>query len=138
MYSIEFNEQRHLLQFVGSGRLTGHEIIGAKQTLLTTEDRVRLVRDFLINLADVDVLEITGDEMRQIIGLDAQISALAPQAAVAIVAPRDNVFGMARMWEAHADTVGWTTAVFRSAAEADAWLNQRRGPAGLDPAPTET
>ncbi len=138
MYSIEFNEHRQVLRFVGSGRLTGHEIIGAKQALLTTEDQVRLVRAFLVNLANVDVLEISGEEMRQIIGLDAQLSALAPHAAVAIVAPRDHVFGLARMWEAHADTVGWTTAVFRSAAEANAWLEQRRSPAGQDPSPTET
>ena len=138
MYSIEFDEQRHILQFVGAGRLTGHDIIGAKQALLTTEDRVRLVRAFLVDLANVDVLEITGDQMRQIIGLDAQLSALAPHAAVAIVAPRDHVFGLSRMWEAQADMVGWTTAVFRSPAEADAWLSQRRGPAGQDLSPTET
>lgn len=138
MYSIEFNEHRQVLRFVGSGRLTGHEIIGAKQALLTTEDQVRLVHAFLVNLANVDALEISGDEMRQIIGLDVQLSALAPHAAVAIVAPRDHVFGLARMWEAYADTVGWVTAVFRSPAEANAWLEQRRSPAGQDSSPTAT
>lgn len=125
MYSIELLNQDKCLHFVGSGRLTSHEIGEAKKSLLTEQERLRHVRGFLVNLSNVEVLDIRADEIRQLITLDTQLSLLAPAAAVAVVATRDHVFGMARMWEALAGPTGWTIAVFRSRAEADAWMGER-------------
>ena len=46
-----------------------------------------------------------------------------PPLCVAVIAPRIEVFGMARMWQALADPVGWPTGVFREAQEARNWLD---------------
>lgn len=41
---------------------------------------------------------------------------------VAVVAPKDVSFGLARMYEAFSDTVHWEFVVFRAADAALAWL----------------
>jgi hypothetical protein len=57
-----------------------------------------------------------------------QIALSVPRApAVAIVAPSDLAFGIARMWEAFAEVTRWNTHVFRSRAEADPWLRPWAG-----------
>jgi hypothetical protein len=41
---------------------------------------------------------------------------------VAVIAPADVSFGLARMYEAFADRIPWDFAVFRTARKALAWL----------------
>lgn len=126
MFTNEFQEQGRRILQVGSGRLTGREIIQANEALLADGSRLKQLRISLVDLSDVDVVDVSTDDVRVIAGLDTQLSRLTPGLAVAIVAPKDHVFGMARMWETLADTTGWDTKVFRVRAEADAWLEQKR------------
>jgi hypothetical protein len=49
-----------------------------------------------------------------------------PNMLVAIAAPRDYAFGMARMWQAFVEDTGWNTAVFRSRAAASDWLRENK------------
>lgn len=120
--TIEFVEDGRGLVFSGSGVLTGQEILEAKEALAADEVPLRTVKFALVLLEDVTAVDVTVGDLRAAAMVDRRLAQMMPNAAVAIVAPRDHDFGIARMWEAIADVPEWTTYVFRSREEADAWL----------------
>jgi hypothetical protein len=120
--TIEFVEDGRGLGFSGSGVLTGQEILEAKEALAADEVPLRTVKFALVLLEDVTAVDVTVGDLRAAAIVDRRLARMMPNAAVAIVAPRDHDFGIARMWEAIADVPEWTTYVFRSREEADAWL----------------
>lgn len=120
--TIEFVEDGRGLVFSGSGVLTGQEILEAKEALAADEAPLRTVKFALVLLEDVTAVDVTVGDLRAAAMVDRRLAQMMPNAAVAIVAPRDHDFGIARMWEAIADVPEWTTYVFRSREEADAWL----------------
>ncbi|HET9040963.1 MAG TPA: hypothetical protein VFN40_12365 [Gemmatimonadales bacterium] len=120
--TIEFVEDGRGLVFSGSGVLTGQEILEAKEALAADEVPLRTVKFALVLLEDVTAVDVTIGDLRAAAIVDRRLAQMMPNAAVAIVAPRDHDFGIARMWEAIADVPEWTTYVFRSREEADAWL----------------
>ena len=92
-------------------------------SLLRESDRLKGLHYGLIDLTDVTELRATRDDVLEFVQVDMQIALSVPRAlAVAIVAPSDLAFGIARMWEAFAEVTRWNTHVFRSRAEADPWL----------------
>ena len=97
----------------------------AENVLLTTEDKVRDITFSLVDLSDVTRFEVTSDEIHRIADVAKRIALLAPHIVVAVIAPGDYVFGLARMWETLVESTGWTTAVVRSKAEADAWVKTK-------------
>jgi hypothetical protein len=42
-----------------------------------------------------------------------------------VASPRDHGYGLARMWEALVEWVGWETMAFRSLTEAEDWIRRR-------------
>ena len=55
-------------------------------------------------------------------GVNIAMSKVVGVIGVAIIAPQDAPFGMARMWEAFAHDTGWQTQVFHDRPAADLWL----------------
>jgi hypothetical protein len=113
------------VEFRGSGHLTGAEIIAIKQQILAEGEAMRSWKFGFVLLTGLDSFEISVEEVRAIADLDKAISVYAPIVVLAVVAPRDHDFGMARMWESVIDVAGWSTAVFRTRAEAEAWMLER-------------
>jgi hypothetical protein len=65
-------------------------------------------------------------EMDGIVLQDRQIASYAvPGLLVALVAERNTVFALARMWEAFIEGIGWETKIFPSLAEAQDWVRSR-------------
>jgi len=122
-FSTEYLPDGRRVHLTGTGLLTGQEILDAKAGLLRSPDRLKGLACGLVDVTDVTELRITRDDVLEFVAVDVRIAALVPRAvAVAVVAPGDLAFGLARMWEAFAEVTGWTTHVFRSRAEAEAWL----------------
>jgi hypothetical protein len=48
-----------------------------------------------------------------------------PGLLVGVVAERNVVFAIARMWEAFIEGIGWETKIFPSMAEAQVWVRVR-------------
>jgi hypothetical protein len=44
---------------------------------------------------------------------------------VALIAEQGAVLGLARMWEAFVEGIGWETKIFPSLAEAETWVRDR-------------
>jgi hypothetical protein len=119
------NGQR--INFTCSGEFTAQEIINAKRSLMADTETARKVTTFLVSLVEVSAFEVDASEIRTLAEVDRRLSQLIPRAAVAVVAPNDHDYGMARMWETITDIPGWTRHVFRTLPEAEAWLQQFRG-----------
>ena len=122
-FSTEWVSEGRGVQLSGTGPLTGREILEAKIRLLRVPDRLKGLHYGLVDVTDVTELSITRDDVLEFVQVDMQIALIVPRPlAVAIVAPSDLAFGIARMWEAFAEVTGWNTHVFRSRADADPWL----------------
>src|SRR5947208_2522117 len=105
------------LLMVGHGKVTGCEFVNAKRLLLADEARARLVTYGVVTLLDIESLEVTVQEIHEIASIDRELTRLIPRATLAVIAPRDHDFGMARMWESIADLPGWSTKICRTVAE---------------------
>ena len=119
----EFIENGRGVVFHGVGELTGREIIEVKEQLAADEQRVRLLEFALVLLVEVRAFKITAEEVRVIAAIDHRLARLVPHLKVAIAAPRDHDFGVARMWEVIADVPGWMKRVFRDRGKAESWIH---------------
>jgi hypothetical protein len=77
--------------------------------------------DVLLDLSDMTSLPESGD-LRQVADAIARVQSVVKFGACAIVAPRDALYGMLRMFEVYAEDYFRVTRVFRSETEAEAWL----------------
>jgi hypothetical protein len=89
--------------------------------------------NLLGDLRDTDSSPRTRDTLghfASIVELRSEDAEVAPK--IAVVAPRDLSFGLARMYEAFADSIPWKLAIFRSAEDALAWLGSPYTGSGRD------
>ena len=109
----------------GKGLVTGADFLAADAELLASQAAMRRLRYVLMDFSETTEFRAIPEEVRSLARLDGRVSEYATNISVAIVAPRDQEFGMSRMWEVFVEGTGWQTAVFRDRAEAVAWLRQR-------------
>src|SRR4051812_47297033 len=121
-FSSEYIDQGRGLVFRGDGALTTGQIIDTKRMLLGDPERLRRVVHAVISLEAVTDFPSNVDEIRQLADVDREFARLIPRAVVAVIAPTDLPYGMARMWQMLSEEIGWTTSVFRGRAEAESWL----------------
>ena len=130
-YSTECVDGGRGIVHTAGGIVTGAEIIdGAARTLATVQAGVPL-RYILTDFTDIRRLSVNAEEVRDIARINITTAQINRGICVAIVAPGDHAFGMARMWEGHVDATGWDTRVFRGMDEARAWLSECLGDPGI-------
>jgi hypothetical protein len=106
-----------------SGLLTANQIINAKRTLVTEQHHG--LRYLIVDVTAAVEIHISAAEIWAIVDENKRLALIAePGMPVAVAAPQDIGFGMARMWEVHPHETGWRIAVVRSRAEADSWIQQ--------------
>ena len=118
------------LRLIGSGILTGAEMIAATNDLEANPDLFRRLVFGLVDLREVTELRLTGEDVKALAHMDRRLALVNPSLCVAVVAPKGVVFGMARMWEVLAEPTGWPTAVFRDMADAEIWIEARKNSFG--------
>src|SRR5260370_36941756 len=98
----------------------------ANDQLLASPERIRKLKYALIDAASMEPTFFSPSEMDGIVLQDLQIASYAvPGLLVALVAERNVVFALARMWEAFIEGIGWETKIFPSLAEAQDWVRIR-------------
>ena len=125
VYTWKYVDGGRGLELVGTGVVLGSEVIQANGELIQEKERLRVVRFAIVLFEATAKLELTTEEIREIVDQDRLMAEWAPHMAVAIVARQDIQYGLARMWEAYVERVGWRTAVHRSRGEAEQWLGQQ-------------
>lgn len=113
------------LHQVGTGLVTGAEILTAAATIAQATDRAKKLRFAFVDVSGATEFRVTPDDVRLISRQGATIALLAPNAVVVIVAPIDDAYGMSRMWQTLVEGTGWQTAVFRQHDQAVTWLRDR-------------
>lgn len=81
--------------------------------------------DVLLDMSETDSAP-QQHELKTVTFTIAQVRGTVTFGACAIVAPRDAVFGMMRMFEVFAQKSFRTTAVFRTIPEAEVWLAKQQ------------
>jgi hypothetical protein len=124
-YEIRYLDNGTGVLHVGTGTMTGKELFDARSAIFADEGRTRRYRYGPIDYSRVENIEVTARELELIAAKDRKAATDVLGAAVAIVANKDVVFGLARMWEVYMHDAGWETHVFRSREPAEHWIRER-------------
>ncbi len=128
-YQIDADQK--LIRTVAAGPITAKEVINhfwalARDAQFPECPDVFLDVSAVVAIPNSQQLSIVTGEMKR-------IGAKLRFGACAILATRDALFGMMRMFEMMAEEFFRETRTFRDASEAERWLAERRSVAGRKP-----
>jgi hypothetical protein len=123
---LEFSHEGFGVIYRCEGTLGPQHFSVANDQLLASPDRIRKLKYVLADTASMEPTIFSPSEMDGIVLQDRQIASYAaPGLLVAVVAERNVVFALARMWEAFIEGIGWETKIFPSITEAQDWVRIR-------------
>ena len=98
----------------------------ANDQLLAAPDRIRKLKYAVIDAALMEPTFFSPSQMDGIVLQDRQIASYSVRRLlVPLVAERNVVFALARMWEVFIEGIGWETKIFPSLAGAQDWIRIR-------------
>lgn len=121
-YTTEFWNLGTRVIHTGEGVVSGKDILDGVALGFEAAQSGMPIKEALIDLSGVSEFRVAASDVKEIVAMDNKFASLVPRAFVALVAPKDLLFGMARMWEMQVERPGWTTHAFRTRGEAEAWL----------------
>ena len=108
-----------------TGTLTDEELFGAYGALLEMPD-YDYGADDLVDFRTVTRMDVTSEGLRRLMALFAEADELGNRTRLAIIAPRDVTYGVARMYQLmRGDDVPEEIAVFRDYDEGVRWLDRK-------------
>jgi hypothetical protein len=114
------------LLFICAGNVTAKDLLDAKDRLLETPSRLQECTFAIVDLGFASSLQLSPEEVRSVAERDRELAAFTrPGLPVAVLAPTDVAFGLARMWEVFVMNTGWETIVFRGRSEGEDWVRQK-------------
>ena len=120
--TFEFEPDRQLVTFRHVGDVTDDELLAFYKDFFEDPKTVDYVK-LLILLEQTRSSGRSSEALRSLAGLlEKSFERGATQWRVAVVAPGDHSFGLARMYEAFSGSLPWEFRVFRDSDEARAWL----------------
>ena len=119
--TLDVVDSKRFVYARATGVLTLADNLGAFQAL-SADPRFEAGFSQLCDFRDVTEAHLGESEVREIVAAEEGSLDFLTGARIALVAPEDFSFGLARMWEILADRMPFETHVFRSLGEAIAWL----------------
>ena len=104
-----------------SGRVNAEELLSSYSALIAAVDYDPTVDD-LVDMRAVEHLELGADAVQRLVSLFIPLDGTAPPTRLAIVAPSDELFGMARMYQILRTDAPGEIEVFRDRVDADRWI----------------
>jgi hypothetical protein len=120
--TYRIDEAKGLVLTTATGALTDADILGLKARLAADPRWSPGMRE-QTDVRGIDRLEVTTEGVKRMVSWDAAAGPALRSYRLAIVAPRDEVYGMARMYQMLADSSVPNVGVFRDLAEAEQWLD---------------
>jgi hypothetical protein len=117
----EFDEDRNVLVTRLRGRLEPDALLAALMDL-ETDERMRPGSRSWVDLTDLDPGDIDAEVIRRAADMARRFDEGRSAIRIAVLAPGDLTFGLARMYSMMVDVLHREVRVFRDAAEARAWL----------------
>jgi hypothetical protein len=90
----------------------------ANNRILASPDHIRILKYAIVDAVLMEPQYFSPSEMEGIVRQNRQFASyVVPGFLVALVAARNVVFALARMWEAFIEGIGWETKIVPSMAE---------------------
>ncbi len=118
---LHFDPERNLITLELRERLGAADAIAAL-TELIADPRLRPGTNGLIDTTELTDLDLGAGSIRHLASLAERADALWEGGRWAVIAPRDLVYGMARMYQAIRSGAPYEIEVFRARDEALRWL----------------
>jgi hypothetical protein len=123
---LEFTNDGLGVPYQCEGSLGLQHFADANSRLLASPDRIKKLKYVVINGASVEPQYFSVTQMEGIILQDRHIASYAVEGLlVALIAEQGAVLGLARMWEAFVEGIGWETKIFPSLADGETWIRDR-------------
>ena len=124
---IEYLDDGLGVLVTGEGLVTGKDIISSNNQIFSSAEKMTKNKYGLIDYSNITQFEVSTPEVEIIASQDQKASEYIPDGIVAVVAKKDLVFGINRMWEVVVENTGlqWETMVFRDREDAEAWIRER-------------
>jgi hypothetical protein len=120
--TFHYKPEAKLVVCVHTGRVLDDEFLVHYKAMVES-DLFATTRNLLIDLRDTDSSPRTGRALREFADfVTSKYADAGTRPKVAVIAPKDLSFGLARMYEAFAGSIPWDFVVFRSVDTALAWL----------------
>ena len=114
--------EHNLIVLVHMGRIPDEEFLEFYKKLYESDISIARM-NHLVDLREADSSPRSSNVLHQFADfMQSSLEGLTTGPKVAVVAPKDLSFGLARMYEAFADTIPWNFTVFRAIDEALTWL----------------
>lgn len=110
---------------VGSGVVTGREMIEAARALKVSAEAKRITHSF-IDVTEATEFDVSANNILELAKLANAFAAVVPVMIIALISPSDLGFGMFRTFESMADLPGWKIIVFRTREDGWAWLESEQ------------
>ena len=117
---IQINWSDHGVEFIGTGIVTGTDCIDANERVVSDPRLSELVYQ-IVDLTGVEKFDVSVIETQTLAEMDQLAAEIVKGVRVAMVCPEDLVFGMSKVYAGHSSS-DWQVIVFRTYAEAEAWL----------------
>jgi len=96
-----------------------------KKHLTQDEEKFKKYRYSLSDYTATTELDVSNDSIYLIAGYCDKASIVNPEAIVAVVASKDLIYGLARMWDILSYRTEWEKKVFRNREDAESWIKER-------------
>jgi len=133
-YSFYFVDRGAGMVQLGEDVITAGEVMETARALNRAPDAMRQLRFALLDFTRASELLISGEELRDVVAENEITSKLVSPGLIAIVAPKDQIYGLARMWQVFVEKLNWNVGIFRTKPEAVEWLRGAVPAAQLEPA----
>ena len=113
-----------LIRTTATGRVTGEELVAYYHRLRSHPD-FRSNLNEIFDLTEVTAADVVAADVRRLSGVTEEFTRRGVTVKVAIIAPRDLEFGLARMYEMLQNQSKNDVRVFRDRADAEGWIFAR-------------
>ena len=113
------------VSFTVTGTITAEEFVKANEEIYSRDLRAEPYLYCLVDFDSVQAIQAAAADVRRVANQDLAASKDMPATVIAVYAKGDLPFALARMWQVFVEAANWDTKVFRSRADAVAWLKQR-------------
>ena len=112
------------VEFIGSGVVTGADIIEANKEIYSNENFSKQRYQIVDRTNCIEFL-VTTEEIQKIAEQDKAAAKTNPNIIIALISTTDLQYGLSRMYEAYVGDSGFLTEVFRDRKSAEEWIENR-------------
>jgi hypothetical protein len=124
-YTTSYVDDGRGMHKMGSGLVTGLELLSSALEQSLDEARARKLRYGLVDFSETTDMNVTPADIRRLVEMNRKTASYTPGAFIAIVAPSPLPYALARLWHTLADDLGWNANVFHTRSDAIAWLRKQ-------------